>query len=206
MAPANPVMTKTTNTAPRLITPPAPLGPTIGWKNLNRTLEHFMAQGYTYVEVPWTVPRHITEITFPEAFAVLGAGADDLIGSSEQSFLHLALDGGLERGRYCALTPCFRHEAQYTNTHRPYFMKVELFNTLTPTPEAMGKTLVEGLDWFKKLTKNKGLLDIEHTAQGFDINLNGIEIASYGIRTYNGLTWLYATGLAEPRFSVALRK
>jgi aspartyl-tRNA synthetase len=38
---------------------------------------------------------------------------------------------------------------------------------------------------------------------GFDIELNGIELGSYGIRRNqeNKLLWIHGTGLAEPRFS-----
>lgn len=197
MAPAKPVL--------KAVPQPLTLGPTIDWQALSQTVAHYAGLGYNYTETPWTVPRHITEITFPDAYAALGQGPDDLLGSSEQAFLQLALEGGLEPGRYCALTPCFRNEAVHTATHRPYFMKVELFDTEAPTPERLDATVAQCLEWFKQLTQGQGLLEVVKTESGFDINLNGIEIGSYGIRTHNGLTWLYATGLAEPRFSVALK-
>lgn len=38
----------------------------------------------------------------------------------------------------------------------------------------------------------------------WDIELNGIEIGSYGVRTCPFLQWSYGTGLAEPRFGRAL--
>jgi hypothetical protein len=44
------------------------------------------------------------------------------------------------------------------------------------------------------------------TAQGLDIELGGIELGSYGYRSYGRLHWIYGTGFAEPRFSQAVRK
>jgi hypothetical protein len=40
------------------------------------------------------------------------------------------------------------------------------------------------------------------TEQGYDLECNGIEIGSYGIRSCEYLEWIYATGLAEPRMSI----
>lgn len=44
-------------------------------------------------------------------------------------------------------------------------------------------------------------INIQKTEIGADLTINGIEIGSYGVRTYNHITWVYGTGLAEPRFS-----
>jgi hypothetical protein len=30
---------------------------------------------------------------------------------------------------------------------------------------------------------------------------NGFELGSYGVRQYHDITWIYGTGIAEPRFS-----
>ena len=45
-------------------------------------------------------------------------------------------------------------------------------------------------------------IDIVKTEQGFDLEYNGIELGSYGIRSCEYLDWIYATGLAEPRMSM----
>jgi hypothetical protein len=46
-------------------------------------------------------------------------------------------------------------------------------------------------------------LTIVKTEIGHDIELNGIEIGSYGWRQNQDIIWAYGTGLAEPRFSIA---
>ena len=45
--------------------------------------------------------------------------------------------------------------------------------------------------------------EIVKTEEGLDIELNGIEIGSYGYRSYKDFHWIYGTALAEPRFSLA---
>jgi len=37
--------------------------------------------------------------------------------------------------------------------------------------------------------------------KSYDIEFNGIELGSYGIRECEYLSWIYATGCAEPRLS-----
>ena len=178
--------------------------PNINWQLLSEALAYYQTQGYQYVEAPWTVRRNITEITFPKAYEALGHDNglnNDLVGSAEQSFIQLALDGALEKGRYVALTPCFRQEPQISATHRPYFMKVELFDNLTPTEQQLQKTAQLAFDWFKQ--KTQGKLEIVQTENGLDIHLNEIEIGSYMLQSHQDLQWICATGHAEPRFSVA---
>ena len=51
--------------------------------------------------------------------------------------------------------------------------------------------------------KNK-VLD-SHTYDIVDLK-NGIELGSYGIRQFKDYKWIFATGLAEPRFSKILSK
>jgi hypothetical protein len=48
------------------------------------------------------------------------------------------------------------------------------------------------------------LLVREATPEGIDLVLNGIEVGSYGVRTVGNRTWTYGTGLALPRFTVAI--
>ena len=178
--------------------------PTISWQFLTQALAHFEAQGYAYVEAPWTVRRDITEITFPNAYEAMGAGENDLVGSAEQSLIQLMFDNQLKAGKYVALTPCFRQEDKITETHRPYFMKVELFDSVTPDAASLENMVQQCLSFFKTLCPAEDQLEVLQTPEGFDIMLNGIEVGSYGVKTHNTHTWLCGTGLAEPRFSVAL--
>jgi len=59
------------------------------------------------------------------------------------------------------------------------------------------------MDGLEKLLNVRLLLS--RTAIGWDLNLYGQEIGSYGIRKLGGHHWVYGTGLAEPRFSTLVQ-
>jgi hypothetical protein len=40
-------------------------------------------------------------------------------------------------------------------------------------------------------------------ADTYDIEINGIEVGSYGIRSVDDVQYIYGTGLALPRYSTA---
>ena len=44
------------------------------------------------------------------------------------------------------------------------------------------------------------------TAEGYDLQIGGVEVGSYGVRSHRGFKWAYGTGLAEPRFSTVARR
>ncbi len=46
-------------------------------------------------------------------------------------------------------------------------------------------------------------VEIVATDEGWDLEVNGIEVGSYGFRQSGGRRWACATGLALPRFDVA---
>ena len=48
--------------------------------------------------------------------------------------------------------------------------------------------------------------DDERSDESYDIESNGIELGSYGIRQHENITWVYGTGLAEPRLSIAIKR
>lgn len=178
--------------------------PKINWNNLTKALEYYTSRGYEYIEVPWIVPSDITKITFdrPEDYSFKTAYGD-LVGSAEQSFLFLNHINKLPKGQFCALTPCFRSEPNITNLSRLYFMKLELIHTCDISEETLLMATLTCQCFFESLLNDNP--DIVLTMDGYDIIYNGIELGSYGIRRYNDFEWIYATGIAEPRFSQALQ-
>ncbi|AXQ68679.1 histidyl tRNA synthetase [Caulobacter phage CcrPW] len=210
---------------------PAPQRPifiphaTIDWSLLARAVDFYQAQGFKYVEMPWAVSRESVAITCPKPeFTAEVDGLGSLVGSAEQSFLHMDLAGKLGKGRFCALTPCFRLGDYEDDLHHPYFMKVELYannaegisvmmgdeEVAPPEARAMMSLLhmmsIVGQFNRSELTAEE-LANVHgvQTAEGYDIELNGIEIGSYGVRQHGDHTWVYGTGVAEPRFSQARR-
>lgn len=96
------------------------LAPHHNWNDLSKTVEHFTKLGFNYIEVPWLVPHEVSSITAPHALrGDFSTPVGDLVGSAEQSFVQMMREGLLPKGRYVALTPCFREEKVHNNLKPP---------------------------------------------------------------------------------------
>lgn len=183
----------------------------INWSYLTKSLDHFRYNGFTPLEVPWLVSEKACRMTCP-SFVRLQESQPGLylVGSAEQSFLELELQNKLPKGRYVALTPCFRDEPVLDELHHRHFMKVELYITKGINDHTVDNLVDECVRNFSMLSRyeknnaNLPELQVVKTPDGYDIELNGIEIGSYGLRSVDNLVWVYGTAMAEPRFSTAL--
>ncbi len=107
-----------------------------------------------------------------------------------------------------AATPCFRDDPPDV-LHQRYFFKVELIefdrSPVTGT-RAQHFAVLEmaeiALSFFRSIDEGRAA-EIVATPQGLDIELRGIELGSYGARSHGDLHWIYGTGFAEPRFTIA---
>lgn len=174
----------------------------VDWERLLAALKWFEAQGYKRMDMPWHASLKAIGSTLGDldrAWELDGVGW--LVGSAEQSFVEALLNGTLEQGKYVSLTPCFRREPVFDATHHPYFMKVELFDTSVED----GRDLEIALE-VKKFLEDASDMPVElvKTDEGYDLEVNGIEVGSYSSREFNGVAWTCGTGLAEPRFSYAI--
>jgi hypothetical protein len=157
-------------------------------------INYYQNRGFTWVETPWIVRPGITALTHPgrRESTVMG----DLVGSAEQGFLQLIMDGQLDNGNYVSAGPCFRFDDAGQPGKHPYFFKVEL-------------CIVGGTDHWPLLMSAHAFMrgsNAVETAEGHDLELNGLKIGSYGTSEVEGLLWSYGTGLAEPRYSEALAR
>ena len=172
----------------------------IDYKILNDSILYYENLGFKRVEAPWTVSSKVDDITRP-AEAVkfqLKHNNKCLVASGEQSFLYLYLKNFLPKGQYQTVTPCFRFE-EFDFLHTKYFMKNELIKTDDISTRALVRIVEECVQFYQPLF-NKDL-DVMKTDIGFDIEVDGKELGSYGIRSCEFLEWIYATGCAEPRTS-----
>lgn len=185
--------------------PELPSLPRIDYALLGEAVAFYEAEGYRYVEAPWAVSEESVAITCPRPeFTARVEGLGALVGSSEQSFLHLDLSGRLDRGRFVACTPCFRLGDAGDDLHFPTFMKVELYDNVATTPRGWKAMLADAFELALRLGAPKDALGLEATDEGLDLMLGGIEIGSFGMRCHENHTWSYGTGLALPRFTQAL--
>lgn len=180
----------------------------INYLNIGQAISFYKRRGFKLIDVPWRVPMKIQRLTYP-----LLSGEDEvkkMVGSAEQSFLWLDTEGKLGKDRYIACSPCFRKEDEYNELKRPYFMKVELYQNIHVDEANLQEMIDIAYECMYKVSSEEWWNDNEYqvvkTPEGFDIEMNGIEVGSYGIRTLDsGFSWIYGTGIAEPRFSVAMK-
>lgn len=185
---------------------------TVNWQRLASAIAFYTAHGYTYVEAPWAVDSRYTQITCPKPqFTGMVNGLGALVGSAEQSFLAMDLLGDLPKGRYVACTPCVRLGDHEDDLHFPTFMKVELYCTDEVSAHAVDRVL-EDARTFMQVQLTNSETGFSHAVQrvrtdeGYDLELAGIEVGSYGMRDYHGHGWVYGTGIAEPRFGQAITR
>lgn len=171
---------------------------------------YFERLGFQNIEVPWIVSPDSTALTLPKERRDLSTHLGSLIGSGEQSFIELMFQGRLKPGRYQAITPCFREEPKLSQLHRWCFLKLELIHVETVCNPMDPRELAELVSDFYQQWMDVSVVQ-SGKANEFDIwGPEDIELGSYGYRrlkepdaTY---IWTYGTGLAEPRFSIALEK
>jgi seryl-tRNA synthetase len=175
----------------------------INWSRLGAAVEFYKMRGYEYIEVPWAIEHERLMATCPTEDHVMRINGEDcLIGSAEQGFI--ALNNLVLERPYVSCSPCWRKEPVYDQIHHGTFMKVELytpFDSRFAYRFSANKMIDDAMDFFKSQIQFTDRLSVVETDQGSDIEYSGIELGSYGIRTFQNIGWVYGTGLAEPRFS-----
>lgn len=137
--------------------------------------------------------------------------------SGEQSFLQMQYDcakNGLPemQGRWQTITPCFRDEPEINEFKRIGFMKLELIDWSIPTQNNLEQIIEAARRFFSQHIDCDVVKNDQVSEHGHDIvsRKRGIELGSYGIRENKigdyRMSWIYATGLAEPRLSVAIER
>ena len=181
----------------------------IRWDWLADGRRFYEQRGYRYVEVPWLVHPNVTEVTHSDGVGGFACALSDLVGSGEQGFLQMMLNGDLPLGRYQTITPCFRDE-MLDDLHHTHFMKLELIDTAIDSEDPVGDIINDADQFAAQLLQRNGpwsgsIWSRVHRNQ-IDM-LYGperVELGSYGVREHNGLRWVYGTGIAEPRWSCIL--
>lgn len=177
----------------------------IDYKLLDDSLNFYEVKGFKRIEAPWTVSEYVDNITKPQDCISFQLKHNDkcLVASGEQSFLYLYLKEFLPKGQFQTITPCYRYET-FDFLHTKYFMKNELIKTDKVTDIELNKVVDTALEFYGQFfPTNK--LDVICNTGGYDIEIHGNELGSYGIRSCKFLDWIYGTGCAEPRMSNLIR-
>jgi aspartyl-tRNA synthetase len=178
----------------------------INYKILAESQDYYSKFEFRAIESPWTVSRAVSDVTRPERCNPneLVHNGKCLVGSGEQSFIYMMVKGFLPEGQYQTITPCFRDES-FDLTHRKYFMKNELIITGTASKSALDGMVLQALQFFRKYLPQAVAKATDLDRKSYDILWNDIELGSYGIRTHKHLSWIYGTGVAEPRLSNCIK-
>lgn len=181
----------------------------IDYQILSDAKGYYEGRGYTYVEAPWAVDPSSSAITMPKDRTDVAFLKDKvLVASGEQSFLQMIRDNAFAdswRTEFMCITPCFRDEKNLDDLHQLYFMKLELIN-LEVNPTSLQNMIGEATRFFEQYLDTDV---IQLNENEFDIVASNtkIELGSYGIRTHPLVgSWVYGTGVAEPRLSTAIIK
>lgn len=176
----------------------------IDWLAIGQGQAYYLTKGYEYLEVPWLVPGHAVAATKPAHARDFTTWAGALVASGEQSFL--AIRESLEAGRkYQCVTPCFRDEAVHDDLHLRQFVKLELIHVLHDgqLPDSHVEAMISDAHEFIYNFSHGCELRVVRTEIGYDIEVNRIEVGSYGYREHEGFRWVYGTGIAQPRLAQA---
>lgn len=167
----------------------------------------FKMRGYEFISVPYVVDKDIVAYTLPENRKALShASYGDYVGSAEQSIYQIIKDYGVKSlpDKCLMITPCQRDEPILDESHLEIFLKIELvsFNL------GFGHTSIRDdvLDFYKSLNVENMTYVIQDDGVSYDININNIEVSSYGYRWFDNVLVSYGTGLALPRFEYAVNK
>lgn len=184
----------------------------IDYSKIAESIKHYEMCNFIRIETPWLVPTKISNITKPTDVKdfYIPEFNKSLVASGEQSFLCSIIKGRLPFGLYQTVPPCFRDDENDT-LHHKYFIKNELiriYKRYDPNCELDLQIIIQLCkDFFSKYLPSEELEVIKTpvnngiTLINFDILFRKIELGSYGIRKYQNLNWIYATGCAEPRLT-----
>lgn len=170
-------------------------------------------KGFEKTTVPLYVDEDVMEKTCPPDVRdgrIKHTDGKSVVASAEQSFLQMDKEGELPIGKLQALTPCYRDEAKLDDIHKNVFLKLELYNPTKDKKTGERESLELARD-MTHLLHHLGLpfehMVIVSESGGFDVKYKGVELGSYGVRqNLSGDWYVYGTGLAEPRTSLALEK
>lgn len=179
----------------------------MNWDYLAEARFFYESQGFKYIDVPWFVPQHIDNITRPGERKSLVTDLGNFVGSAEQSFLWLAQQGKITKGKYCTITPCVRLEPNLDELHQNGFMKLELFHYEPENEDALSGLISAARDFYvNKLGIFAHYIRYSNYEWDLEDSIFDIELGSYGQRIRPFANWVYGTGCAEPRTSYVYNK
>ncbi len=168
---------------------------------LYRAQDYYESASFQPTATPWLVSEEAYCATCPpEATRWSSPLGLYHVASAEQGFIQMMLDGNIPCKQLQATSPCFRHES-YDNLHKPYFYKLELYSP-EATEKEMWRVIKLAAGLFETLGVSCCLEQTGESAWDLVDDRQFIELGSYGLRKFQHHEWVYATGIALPRFDI----
>ena len=162
---------------------------------LYRALNYYKSIGYEMLSVPYLVDEDIVNITLPKGRLAKEHNGLFYVGSAEQSAYQLFKSGDLNSEKFMMITPCQRYEEILDDSHLEIFLKIELMST----GGDYDKIIVDVLSFY-----DNDKCVVINTEKGKDIEINRVEVGSFGSREFLGNKFSFGTGLALPRYTQSL--
>lgn len=162
---------------------------------LIKAINFYTEKGYKPISAPLLVDEDIIKVTTDRK--PLKNNGLCFVGSAEQSFLQLLKNGAKisDNFKYMLISPCQRNEPTINEQHLNIFLKIELISKCS--------NMFDAFDFFHSVMHGNDIEFVNFEKDITDININGIEVGSYGKRFYNDVIFHFGTGLALPRFTLA---
>ena len=177
---------------------------TISMKLFMEAIKYYTELGYKLIDVPQCVDFDVSQHTKPKGIAEqFHAGMKVYVASAEQSFIQLHKEGNIKKGKYLAVTPCYRTEAVLDEIHYSMFLKAEL---IVIGKEESYTVMTDALRFFNEYV-SVTYTPTDESEDSFDIihNWTNTELGSYGVRKMlDGTPYTYGTALADPRLSYCI--
>lgn len=170
---------------------------------LEQAQSFYETYGFAQTATPWLVSEEAYMATCPPDIDNRrwhGPTDTFMIASAEQGFIEMLLTNVSIPQRAQSTTPCFRWEEEFNEIHQPFFYKTELYDA-NHDEKALFRMISLAKTLFKHLGVSARLQLIADGSYDLICDQTGIELGSYGIRTFKNYAWTYGTGIALPRFS-----
>lgn len=169
---------------------------------LYSAMTYFKNCGYRFITVPMLVDEDIVRLTMPSDRIPKFHADKCYVGSAEQSIYQLIKEGKDLPPKVLAITPCQRDEEVLDDLHQEIFLKIEL--ACTDNSMSYRDIANDVMSFYSQFTDKAKIVDFTDFDNSCDLEINGIEVGSYGQREYKGRIINFGTGLALPRFTQAI--
>lgn len=170
---------------------------------LYSAMAFFKGRGYQFITVPMLVDEDIVKLTLPPNRIPKFHADKCYVGSAEQSIYQLIKEGKDLPPKILAITPCQRDEETLDDLHQEIFLKIEL--ACTDNTMSYHDIANDVMYFYSQFTDKAKIIDFTDFDNSCDIEINSIEVGSYGQREYMGRSINFGTGLALPRFTQAIQ-